>query len=80
MTMAPEHREKVTHWLSAKGYAKPCVVCGNAKFSNLEDFVLMHAVTAETMDLRVGQLFAGLICLNCGNTQFIHAPTMGITL
>lgn len=78
--LSADERQKIADWINSKTpLVGKCPTCGDRKWQ-----VLDHLVYSP-IHYRSGMLIggpnyphAGIICTNCGNTQFLNAVMIGL--
>src|SRR5258708_2746095 len=73
-----DEQERVTKWMSEKGAARPCPICGNNQWSIGEKLALASAYEAEGLIGGAGYPAVVLVCTRCTFFRWHSAIAIGI--
>lgn len=80
--LTQEHREHFGKWINSKAaLIGKCPVCSSRKWALMEHFIhtpLFYPDGSVIFGGGPSYPFVGLMCTECGNTQFINAVTSGV--
>jgi hypothetical protein len=80
--LSQEEKQKIVEWLKAKAgeKARPCPICGHTEWAIADEAVIPVRLEKKKIMLGGGPIYplAMLVCMNCGNTQFLNLVLAGL--